>query len=521
MTLLRNRAFTDAAILAVMFVACYAYFSSIEAFELLVEFMEAHEDWELDEAITSLMLAGTAGFIYAIRRYNETRSELKKRKKAEASVGWLAQNDALTELPNRRFLNSFLGSFDAKGADNNDTRYGVLSIDLDGFKGINDLHGHAAGDALLKTVARRLSTVAEDDLIVRLGGDEFLVIAETSSDRDVEQLAKRLVDAVSKPMNLDGVHAEVGVSIGYLSYPAQAPTMADAVRSADIAMYGAKKNGGNAIMAFSDDMRDEAAARAKLEHDLKAAIRQGDIVPFYQPLIDLEADRIRGFEVLARWTLPSGEAVPPSVFIPLAEQMGLITDLSEQLLRTACRDAKAWPSDVGLSFNLSPTQLSDRLIGLRIITILKDFGLPPSRLEIEITESAMIQDGDSALAVIADLKAAGVRTALDDFGTGYSSLSQVARFNFDRIKIDRSFVNELDNEKQRNIVKAIIALGDGLDVSTTAEGIETDDQLNVLKSLGCGCGQGFLLGRPVDAEKTGALFTRTDETEHPLLAQAS
>lgn len=520
---LRNRAATDAAILIVLFLVGFAYFSHIEAFELLVDYVEDHESWQLDEAIVSLTLIGIAGFIYAIRRNLEKRAELKKRKEAEANVSWLAQNDALTELPNRRFLHGFLEKFDNNASAGKRVKtYGVFSIDLDGFKQVNDLHGHAGGDALLKCVARRLVKAAPDKLIMRVGGDEFLVIAEAPNAAAIQALAHRMSKAVCKPMSLEGIHAEVGVSIGFVVYPGQTANMDEAVRCADIAMYAAKSVGGNAVTSFTEDMLEEAAERARLEGALKKAVRAGDIVPHYQPLMDLETDTIYGFEVLARWTTSSGEVIPPSDFIPIAEQTGLITDLSEHLLRQACQDAAQWPSSISLSFNLSPTQLSDKLLGLRIITILKENGLVPSRLEIEITESAMIQDGESALQVLSDLKAAGIRTALDDFGTGYSSLSQIAKFNFDRIKIDRSFVNDLEiSDKQMSIVKAIIALGEGLEVSTTAEGVETDTQLATLKALGCTCGQGFLLGRPMPANEANSLLGGDVDVQRVLTQSAA
>lgn len=509
MRFLKNRAITDAIILFALFVIGFSYFSHIEAFELLIDFMQGHENWELDELITSLSLIGLAGFVYAVRRNNETRAELAKRQSAEADVAWLAQNDALTELPNRRFLNGFQARFDEETSSKHaSTRYGIFSIDLDGFKQVNDLHGHFGGDRLLKNVARRLLAAAPKDMVFRLGGDEFLVIAEATSEERFSALAERLSNAVCRPMDINGIHAEVGCSIGFVTYPNQVNTMEEAVRCADIAMYAAKAKRGNAVVPFCEDMGEEAKRRARLEGLLRAAVSAGDIEPYYQPLVNLESNEIYGFEVLARWTLPDGQSIPPNVFIPLAEQTGLITELSEKLLDKACKDAKKWPDTFTLSFNLSPTQLSDRLIGLRIISILAQNSILPHQLEIEITESALIQDADKALAILEDFRVVGIRTALDDFGTGYSSLSQIAKFNFSRIKIDQSFVSQFEADaKQYSIVKAIIALGDGLDVLTTAEGVETDSQLAALKKLGCNCGQGFLLGRPMPASDAARLVS--------------
>lgn len=528
MRFLKNRAITDAIILFALFVIGYAYFSHIEAFELLIDFMHGHENWELDELITSLSLIGLAGFVYAVRRNNETRAELARRRSAEADVAWLAQNDPLTELPNRRFLNGFKDRFDQDGsAGQGGKQYGIFSIDLDGFKQVNDLHGHVGGDHLLKEVARRLSNAAPTDMVVRLGGDEFLVIAEAKSEERFSALAERLSNAVCRPMDINGIHAEVGCSIGFVMFPKQVATMEEGVRCADIAMYAAKAKRGNAVVAFCEDMSEEAKRRARLESQLRGAVSAGDIEPYYQPLVNLESNQVYGFEVLARWTLADGQVIPPGVFIPLAEQTGLITELSQKLLDRACKDARNWPDRMTLSFNLSPTQLSDRLIGLRIISILAQNDILPQQLEIEVTESAMIQDAETAKHILDELRAAGIRTALDDFGTGYSSLSQIAKLNFNRIKIDQSFVSEFEADaKQHSIVKAIIALGDGLDVLTTAEGVETDSQLAALKALGCNCGQGFLLGRPMPATEAERLVSGigdglTVEANEPATAMSA
>lgn len=493
----------DSIVLISLFVVSFAYLSSIDAFESLVEFVEGHEDWQLDELLTSLGLIGICGFVFSIRRYFDAKGELDRRVAAEASVNWLAHYDQLTELPNRRMLNDFVRKFDqSEASKRKDACYAIYSIDLDGFKKINDLHGHAAGDQLLRIVAQRLISLFPNELVVRLGGDEFVVVAKTHQRADLRQIASEMVSALVEPMVIDGAHAEVGVSVGVVLYPSQVDTLEDGIRCGDIAMYRAKKAGSTPIVFFQDDMRNEAQAKATLEMQLRAALSIDAITPFYQPLVDLKSGEVYGFEVLARWNLPNGDAVTPSVFIPLAEEAGLISDLSEKLLRKACRDAMNWPAHILLSFNLSPTQLSDRLIGLRIVNVLNETGFAPTRLEIEITESAMIVDSEAAIVVLDGLQTLGVRVALDDFGTGYSSLSQMSKFKFNRLKIDQSFIRDFEtNDKQNSIVKAIIALGSGLNVAITAEGIEEPSQLAALKALGCNSGQGYLLGRPMGAEQ--------------------
>lgn len=497
-----SKAKSDAVILLVLFLGAYWYAASHEAFENLIEFMERHESWELDELVTSVVLIGFGGFVFAWRRYLETRRELSLREAAEANVSWLAHYDALTELPNRRMLNDFVCEFDAVLARNRSKgMYAVYSIDLDGFKKINDLYGHAAGDQLLKIVAERLISLFPNDLVVRLGGDEFVVVAKTSEKADVLQIATQTLQMLRTPMRLDGIQVEVGASIGIVVHPLQAFTLETAIRRADIAMYAAKKSPSNRVLLFKETMNEAVQKRADLEHELREALAADAIEPHYQPLFNLQTDRIYGFEVLARWTLPNGASIPPADFITVAEEAGLISELSEKLLRKACQDAMAWPEDIMLSFNLSPTQLSDRLVGLRLAKVLDETGFLPSRLEIEITESAMIMDSESAHFVIQDLRSLGIQIAIDDFGTGYSNLSQMARFKFSRLKIDQSFIRQFEEDpKQRFIVKAIISLGKDLDVATTAEGIETQSQLEALKELGCTCGQGYLLGRPMTAE---------------------
>ncbi|OWV80038.1 diguanylate cyclase [Rhizobium sp. R635] len=471
--------------------------------ERLDEFIDNHDDYPLDHALLALNISGFLGLIYSALRISDLSREVNRRLQAEKNVDWIACHDTLTELPNRRFLDSVCAQ--AMSDQRTQEAYAAFSIDLDGFKKINDLLGHDHGDAVLKAVAQRLSSLFPRDRVFRLGGDEFVVLARRTGNVDFAALGERIVSVISKPVTFNGVAVDLGASVGFALCPENGDDLSQAIRHSDCAMYVAKKQGRNLVKPFVSSMQDELAKRIRVEADLRAAIKNAEIVPYYQPLVDLKTNKIIGFEALARWRTASGEFIPPSEFIPVAEEAGLIVDLTDQLLRHACTDALSWPSDLVLSFNLSPIQLSDRLLGLRILKILGDVGLPAHRIELEVTESAIIQDAVTARIVLDDLVNAGVRIALDDFGTGYSSLSQLSSYRFDKIKIDRSFVASFEtDEKQDKVIKAIIALGAGLGVTITAEGIEEESQRQRLQDLGCDIGQGYLLGRPAPAERLAA-----------------
>ena len=416
------------------------------------------------------------------------------RHKAEAETAWVADHDLLTTLPNRRYLDRLY----ADVAASRGRSYVVYAIDLDGFKKVNDLVGHDGGNELLVESARRLETLLPGDLIVRLGGDEFAIFATERLDTDYKTLGEKIISALNQPLTVGGIQVQVGASVGMASYPEDTEKLAEATRFADVAMYEAKRHGKNTLKRFDRSMSEAMNWRSTAEAALRKAVTENEIVPNYQPLIDLETGSVRGFEALARWRTPEGDVVSPGEFIELAEDTGLITLLSEQLLRQACLDARSWPSDTVLAFNISPTQLTDTMLGLRIVQILVETGLPPNRLEIEITESALVKDIDAAGAIIASLHDAGISVALDDFGTGYSSLGQLSKLKFDKVKIDRSFVASFeDDHKQEKIVRAIIGLGRGLGIVTTAEGIEDDLQFDRLRAMGCDYGQGYLFGKAI------------------------
>lgn len=338
------------------------------------------------------------------------------------------------------------------------------------------------------------------EIIIRLGGDEFLLVTPSSGD-SAKELCDRLLQILGNRMAIGGIQMDVGASIGIAPVPS-INHFEEAMQHADLAMYAAKRQGRNSVCVYDPSLRSVMSERVQIEKNLRDAIGRHDIRPHYQPVISMETGGVLGFEALARWTLQDGTVIPPMTFIEVAEESGLITELSEQLLRQACLDAGSWPSDIYLAFNLSPTQLKDRLLGSRIANNLSETGLPARRLEIEVTESAVVRDLDAAMAVISELRMAGIRIALDDFGTGFSSLSQLANIPFDKIKIDRSFVSSFEaNEKQAKIVKSIVGLGQGLGVETTAEGIESESQYEHLKLLGCEYGQGYPFGKAMQANE--------------------
>jgi predicted signal transduction protein with EAL and GGDEF domain len=356
--------------------------------------------------------------------------------------------------------------------------------------------------------AKRATAAAKGVLLARIGGDEFAVILpKIGSPDEAAALASRIAGTIAEPFLIAGTETALGVGIGIALSPDDGITADDLVRRADLALYRAKADGRSMIHFFEPAMDAHVERRSAIESELRAAIAANLIEVHYQPLVNLGASRVIGFEALARWASPALGQVSPATFITIAEETGLIHRLGDQLLRTACRDATAWPDDITLAFNISPTQLRDPTLGLRVLGILGETGLAPSRLELEITESAIVGDGELAQHTIDELRAAGVRVALDDFGTGYATMSQLLSFRFDKIKIDRSFVGNLGNDAGSEvIVRAIIGLAHGLGLTTTAEGIETAGQLADLKADGCREGQGYLFGKAIPASQIADLL---------------
>jgi diguanylate cyclase (GGDEF)-like protein/PAS domain S-box-containing protein len=434
-------------------------------------------------------------------------TDISASREAEAQNRHMAFHDPLTGLPNRRLFEVKLDEClrDVAGGK----QLAVLVLDLDGFKSVNDTHGHAVGDRALRAFASKVSAILRsDDLMARIGGDEFAIIMPgIGSPDDPTNLARRIVATVREPFLIEETTVGFGVGIGIALAPDDGWQPDDLLRRADRALYRAKAFGRSSIRFFEADMDLVIERRIQIEQELRSAIASDTIVPNYQPLVSLDGNRIIGFEALARWESKSLGQIAPDVFIPIAEEAGLISLLSTKLFCRACRDANTWPETFTLAFNLSPVSLRDPTLGLRILALLAQSGFSPHRLELEITESALVDNIGVAQTTIDQLRQAGVRIALDDFGTGYATLSQLLSFHLDKIKIDRSFVSRLDeSEEGRVIVRAILGLAKGFGLTTTAEGVENAEQLAYLKDNGCTEGQGYLFSKPIPAADIPALL---------------
>ena len=434
--------------------------------------------------------------------------DLSDRKRAEAKIRHLAHHDGLTGLPNRFLFNDRLAQA-LELAGRGETAVAILCIDLDRFKYVNDLLGHDGGDRLLVLVAERLrATVRGVDTVARLGGDEFAIVQPLAENaRAAASLSQRIIENLTEPFQIDGHELEIGASIGIANYPTDGQAGALLLKNADTALYRAKQDGGSRFCFFEAGMDLKLRERRSLEQDLRHAIDRGEMELHYQPLFDCASTEIEGFEALLRWTHPVRGRVPPKDFIPLAEESGLILPIGNWVLKSACAEAASWRRPLRVAVNLSPAQFRQSDLASRVAEILARTGLPAHRLELEVTEGVLIEDTEHALETLGELKSQGIRISLDDFGTGYSSLSYLLRFPFDKLKIDRSFVEASGAEGNAGaIVGAIVALARSLRVSVTAEGVETEAQLEMLRATQCDEVQGFLLGHPVPAERLAGLM---------------
>lgn len=429
-----------------------------------------------------------------------------------ADLARLACLDALTGLMNRHaFTKAFSARVDTMTEDQ---EIAILYIDLDHFKPINDMYGHPVGDQVLVAVANRIQQHCQNgELIARVGGDEFVIMqADQTQPAASRKLGNQIINSLNEVFNVDGQSLFLGASIGVAIAPYDADNSEDLVKNADLALYGAKGNGRSTLRYFEPKMESAMRDRRVLETELRRAIESNGFELNYQPVMDLEANRIVSFEALIRWPHPTMGPMRPDQFIPLAEETGLIVPIGEWVLREACKEAVRWSPEIGLAVNLSPIQLKDRLLVEVIVAALDESGLAPERLELEITENALVAETDLTLGLLHQIRGLGVRIAMDDFGTGYSSINYLRKFPFDKIKIDRSFISGSNqNSESTALVKMIASLGIGLGVKTTAEGVETSGEMESVRAAGCSEIQGYFLSKPIGAEAVMGLLAQTSQ----------
>jgi len=436
-----------------------------------------------------------------------THEDITEQRRSEVKIEYMAHHDSLTDLANRVLLNERLEH--ALGRIHSEEMVAIHHIDLDQFKAVNDTFGHPAGDKLLKLVADRLrGVVRESDTIARMGGDEFVIVQSPIADpAEATSLAQRVIKLVSEPYDIDGQQTVIGASIGIAVGPGDGTSSDKLLRNADLALYRAKGDGRGTLRFFEAAMDQQMQSRRIMELDLRKALPAGEFELHYQPVVNLARNEISGFEALIRWNHPTHGMVAPDAFIPLAEEIGFIVPLGEWVIRQACATAAKWPGETSVAVNISAVQFRSPGLLQVIIGALATSGLSPTRLEIEITETVLLQDKQATLAILHQLRELGVAIAMDDFGTGYSSLTYLQSFPFDKIKIDRSFIRNItESASSLNIVRAVAALANGMGMTATAEGVETQEQLDRISSEGCTEMQGFLFCKPLPAGDIERLF---------------
>jgi diguanylate cyclase (GGDEF)-like protein/PAS domain S-box-containing protein len=464
---------------------------------------------------TQLVQAGEGRTISIVNRamanggWVATHEDITERTRAEEQIRHMARHDSLTGLPNRAAFREEM-ELALKRVRRGD-KLAVLCLDLDQFKNVNDTLGHLTGDKLLCAASSRLKDLIRDtDVIARLGGDEFaILLTGIEKPEHAGSLAQRIITAIKQPFDLDGHQVVVGTSVGIAVAPSDGGTTEQLLRNADMALYRAKSDGRSTFRYFEPEMDKQLQARRHLEMDLRNAIARGEFELYYQPQVDAVTEEITGCEALLRWNSPTRGMVPPGEFVPLAEEIGLIVPIGEWVLKQACIEAASWPHGIRVAVNLSPAQFKGRSVVQSVIGALAVSGLEASRLELEITESVLMHDNEATLATLHQLRGFGIKISMDDFGTGYSSLSYLRSFPFDKIKIDRSFIQDLSRKGDcAAIVKAVAGLGKGLGIATTAEGVETLEQLRHVRAEGCTEVQGYLFSAPQPADTVRSYFSQ-------------
>ena len=494
---------------------------------------QQRETVELDEALLLGGIVSVCLLVFAIRRFQEQKKEVVRRTAAEQHIRVLAFQDTLTGLPNRRQFDDALCAAIASPPSEGGN-HAVLMLDLNGFKQINDVYGHAAGDELLTVVAERLlSVMREGDLVARLGGDEFAVLATHLISPDAAtNIALRIIETLKEPIVIGRSKHLVGSGIGIALIPSDAITSEEVFRKADLALYRAKEDRRSAMHFYENSLDQRMRERDWIERELRNAVAAGQIQPYFEPIVDLRTGQITGFEALPRWLHPTTGEINSNRFIAIAEESGLIHEIMDHILRQACKAAVLWPASIILAIDILPSQLKDRSLAARILEVLNTTELPAQRLELEITEAALVRDLGAAQLVLGSLREAGVRIALDNFGTGYSSLYHLRNFKLDKIKIDSSFIHAMQGtngshgiiqdievsgpeaaegrsgigNENAMIVRALVGLAHGLGLTIAAEGVLDPGQQSSLLLTGCQQGQGNLYGQPLSLEQTISIF---------------
>jgi diguanylate cyclase (GGDEF)-like protein/PAS domain S-box-containing protein len=493
------------------------YLSSHVAFQDLI--VRARTKSEVWWSISGRPVHDEVGRFFGYRGF---ASDLTKMRQSEVELDRLARQDSLTGLANREALRRALDDALVSAARRK-FRCSVFLLDLDRFKAVNDTLGHPAGDTLLRLVSLRLrDEVGALGQVGRLGGDEFeVVLPSTSSKEDLSALAQAIIDSLSRPYTINGTMVSIGASVGIVTSDYDDRTSDDLMRDADLALYAAKAAGKGCFRFFAPEMHEAARERQLMESDLRVALEKGQLRVVFQTSVDASSEAITGFEALIRWDHPEHGPVSPALFIPLAEEIGLINEIGEWVLRTACEEAVNWPEHVAVAVNLSPIQFKSHALPAIVRSILGDSGLAADRLELEITEGVLLNNDEHVHEMIHGLKKIGVKLALDVFGTGYSSLRYLLRVPFDKIKIDRSFVSGASDPESRNaaLIRAMVGLASDLKMETTAEGVETHEELLLVRTLGCSLVQGYIFGKPMPAAEARKLAAKGAATLPAQLPQ--